>query len=126
MFNLNDVTNGNKKEHNKKWLHILDHPYRILIIGGSGSRKIDALLNVIKEKGDIDKMFLYAKDLSETKYEFLIERREDAGIKHLNNSNAFIECRNTLDGVYENIDDCNPNKKKEKFLLFLMTWLHAL
>ena len=63
-----------------------------MIIGGSGSRKIDALLNVIKEKGDIDKMFLYAKDLSETKYEFLIERREDAGIKHLNNSNAFIEC----------------------------------
>ena len=63
-----------------------------MIIGGSGSRKIDALLNVIKEKGDIDKMFLYAKDSSETKYEFLIERREDAGIKHLNNSNAFIEC----------------------------------
>ena len=92
-----------------------------MIIGGSGSRKIDALLNVIKEKGDIPKKILYAKDLSEKKYKFLIKRREDAGIKHLNNSNAFIECRNTLDGVYENIDDCNPNKKKEKFLLFLMT-----
>ena len=126
MFNLNDITNENKKEHNKKWLHILDHPYRILIIGGSGSRKIDALLNEIKEKDDIDKKNLYAKDLSETKYDFLIERREDAVIKHLNNSNAIIECWNTLDGVYENIDDYKPNKKKEKFLLFLMTWLQAL
>ena len=89
-----------------------------MIIGGSGSRKIDALLNVIKEKGDIDKMFLYAKDLSETKYEFLIERREDAGIKHLNNSNAFIEYSNTSDDVYENIDDYNPNKKKKNVYSF--------
>ena len=63
-----------------------------MIIGGSGSRKIDALLNEIKEKDDIDKKKLYAKDLSETKYDFLIERREDAVIKHLNNSNAVIEC----------------------------------
>ena len=85
MFNLNDITNENKKENNKKWLHILDHPYRILIIGGSGSRKIDALLNAIKEKGDVDKTFLYANDLIEPKHEFLIKRRQDKRINHLNN-----------------------------------------
>ena len=89
-----------------------------MIIGGSGSRQIDALLNVIKEKGDIDKMFLYAKDLSETKYDFLIERREDAAIKYLNNSNAFIECSNTSDDVYKNIDDYNSNKKKKNVFSF--------
>ena len=85
-----------------------------MIICGSGSRKIDALLNVIKEKGDVDKTFLYANDLSEPKHEFFITRRQDERISYLNNQNAFIECSNTLDDVYENIDDYNP-KKNEKF-----------
>ena len=61
---------------------------------------------------------LYAKDLSEKKYKFLIKRREDAGIKHLNNSNAFIDYSNTSDDVYENIDDYNPNKKKKNVYSF--------
>ena len=84
-----------------------------MIIGGSGSGKTNALLNLIKEQDDIDKMYLYAKDLSEPKYEFLIKKREDAGIKHLNNPNAFIECSNTMDDVYENIDEYNPNRWKK-------------
>ena len=63
MFNLDDITNENNKEHNKKWPFIPDHPYRILIIGGSGSGK--TLLNLINEQDDIDKIYLYAKDLSE-------------------------------------------------------------
>ena len=70
-----------------------------MIIGGSGSEKINALLNLIKEQNDIDKIYLYAKDLIEPKYEFLIKKREDAGIKHLNDLNAFIECSNTIDDV---------------------------
>ena len=45
MFNLDAVTNENKKDHNKKWAYILDHPYRILIIGSSGSGKTNVLLN---------------------------------------------------------------------------------
>ena len=49
-----------------------DHPYRILIIGGSGSRKTNTLLNLIKEQDDTDKMYLYTKDLSEPKYEYLV------------------------------------------------------
>ena len=72
MFNLDDITSENSKEHNKKWPYIPDHPYRILIIGGSGSRKTNILLNLISQQDDVDKIYLYAKDLSEPKYEFLI------------------------------------------------------
>ena len=67
MINLDSITNENNKEHNEKWPFIPDHPYRILIIGGSGSGKTNALLNSMKEQDAIDKMFLYAKDLSEPK-----------------------------------------------------------
>ena len=75
MFNLDDITNENNKEHNEKWPYNLDHPYRVLIISGSGSVKTNALLNIIKEQDDIDKICLYARDLSEAKYKFLIKRR---------------------------------------------------
>ena len=77
MLNLDNTTNENKKAHNKKWPFIPDHPYRILIIGGSGSGKTNALLNLISQQDDIDKIYLYAKDLSEPKYEFLIKKCED-------------------------------------------------
>ena len=89
-----------------------------MIIGGSGSRKTNALINLIKEQDDIDKIYLYAKDLSESKYEFLIKKREDAGIKCLNDPNAFIECENTMDDVYENIGNYNPSRKRETLILF--------
>ena len=56
MTNLENITNKNKKEHNEKWPYIPDHPYRILIIGGSGSRKTKALINSMNEQGDIDKI----------------------------------------------------------------------
>ena len=92
MLNLDSITNENNKEHNQKWPYIPDYPYRILIIGSSGSGKTNALLNLIKQQDDIDKIYLYAKDLSEPKYEFLIKKREDAGRKHFDDSNAFIEC----------------------------------
>ena len=92
MINLDSITNENNKGHNEKWPYIPDHPYRTLIIGGSGSGKANTLLNLINEQNDIDKIYLYARDLSEPKYEYLIKKREDAAIKHLNNPNAFIEC----------------------------------
>ena len=61
---------------------------------------------------------MYAKDLSEPKYEFLIKRHEDAGTKHLNDLDAFIECSNTMDDIYENIDDYSPNKKRKILIVF--------
>ena len=76
-----------------------------MLIGGSGPGKTNALLYLISQQDDIDKIYLYPKDLSEPKYEFLIKMREDAGIKHLNDQKAFIECSNAKDDVYENIDD---------------------
>ena len=113
MFNLDHITNENNRDYNKKWPFIPDHPYRILIIGGSGSGKTNSLLNLMKEQDDIDKIYLYAKDLSKPKYEFLIKKREAAGIKYFNDLNAFIECSNTMDDVYDNIDDYNPNRKRK-------------
>ena len=60
-----------------------------MITGGSGSGKRNALINLINEQNDIDKIYLYARDLNEPKYEYLIKKCEDVGIKHLNNPNAF-------------------------------------
>ena len=78
------------------------------------------MLNLINEQKDIDKIYLYAKDLSEPKYEFLIKKRENAGTKHLNDPNAFIECSNTMDDVYDNIDDYNPSRKKTFYLCLMI------
>ena len=86
--------------------------------GGSGSRKTNPLFNLIGQQNDTDNSVLYAKDLSELKYEFLIKKRENAGIKYLNDSNAFIECSNTMDDVYENIDDYNPSRKRKILIVF--------
>ena len=118
LINLDSITNENNKKHNEKWPYIPDHLYRILIIGGSESGKTNTLLNVINEQNDIDKIYLHARDLNEPKYKILIKKRKDAGIKHLNDPNAFIDCSNTMDDVYENI--------QKKSGLFLMIWLQTL
>ena len=80
-----------------------------MINGGSGSGKTNTFLNFIKEQDDIDKVYLCAKDLSEPTFEFLNKKREDAGIKHLN---AFIECSNAMDDVYEDLMITIKQKKK--------------
>ena len=69
MINFNDYTNENKTEYNSKWPHIPDHPYRILIAGGSESVKANTLLNLINNQSDIHKIYLYAKDPYEAKYQ---------------------------------------------------------
>ena len=61
---------------------------------------------------------MFARDLREPKYEYLIKKREDAGINHVNNPNAYIECSNTVDGVYKNINDYNPIRKRKKLIVF--------
>ena len=72
MINLDSATNENNKKQAEKWSYIPDQNYRIIIIGGSGSGKTNALINLINEQNDIDKIYLYARDLSEPKYEYLI------------------------------------------------------
>ena len=118
MLDLDDITKENNRKHTKKWPFIPDHQYRILIIGDFESGKTNALLNLINEQDDIDKIYLYAKDLNESNYKFLIKKREDAGTKHFNVPNAFIECSNTMDDVYEDIDDYNPNRKRSILIAF--------
>ena len=76
MINFDDYTNENKPQHNLNWPYIPDYPYRILIIGGSGSGKTNALLNLINNPPDIDKMYLYANDPYETKYQFLLKKEK--------------------------------------------------
>ena len=88
MINLDSITNENNKEHNEKWPYIPDHPYRILIIGGSGSGKTSTLLDLINKQVDLDKIYLYAKDLNEPKYEYLIKNHKNTGITHLNDPNT--------------------------------------
>ena len=118
MINLDDITIENDKERNEKWPYIPDHPYRILIIGESGSGKTNALVTLINKQDDIDKTYWHANDLSEPKFEFLIKKHENPGIKHLNNRNALIECSNTMDDVYEHIDDYNPSRKRKILIVF--------
>ena len=74
MIDLDSITNENNKKHNEKWPYIPDHPCKILIIGGSGSGKTNALLNLINEQNDIDKIYLYARDLNKPKYEILMQK----------------------------------------------------
>ena len=80
MENYDDSVEIN---HNPNWPYITEHPYRILIIGGSVSGKTNVLLNLIKQQSDIDKIYLYVKDPFKSKYQFLINGRENAGIKKL-------------------------------------------
>ena len=111
MINFDDYANANKIEHNPKWAYIPDHPYRILIAGGSGSGKANALLNLINNQPDIDKIYLYAKDPYEAKYQYLINKREKVGLKHFDDAEVFIDYSNDIHDVYKNIEDCNPNKE---------------
>ena len=89
-----------------------------MIIEGSKSGKTNSLINLINEQNDIDKISLYAKDLSEPWYEYLIKKRKNAGLKHFNDLNALIECSDILDDVYENIDDYSPSRKRKILMVF--------
>ena len=90
MINFDNYVNENKTKHNKNSPYIPDHPYRILIIRGSGSGKANLLLNLIENQSDNDKIYLYAKDPYEAKYHYLINKRERVGINDFNDPKAFI------------------------------------
>ena len=94
MINFDDYVNENKTEHNKNCPNTPDHPYRILIIGGTGSGKTSALLSLIENQPGIDKIYLYTKDPYEAKYQYLINKSEGIDIDHFNDAKAFIENSN--------------------------------
>ena len=118
MINFDESTNESKIEHNSKWPYIPDHPYRIPIVGGSGSGKTNALLNLINNQPDIDKMYLYPKDPYKAKYQYLINKREKVGQNHFHDSKAFIEYLNDMQDVYKSIEDYNPGIKRKLLIVF--------
>ena len=106
MFNLDNITERN---NNGDW------PYRKLVIGPSGSGKTNYLLNSMqKDNNIIDKIYLYAKDLEEPKYKFLINRREQAEINFNDDTTAFIEYSNSMDDILPNIEDYNNKRRRKK------------
>ena len=111
MFNFDYITKEDVKQHNPIWSEIPDHPYRLVTAGGSEFGKTNALLNLINNEPDIDKINFYVKDPYKAKYQLLINKTESIGLKYLNDSKAFIEYLNDMDDIYNNIKECNPNKK---------------
>ena len=105
MINFEDYEIENKTELNQKGSYIADHPYRILIIRASGSEKTNALLNLINNQPDIDKIHLYGKDPFRAKYQYLITKRESTGLKHFKDTKAFIENSNDMEDVYKDIEE---------------------
>ena len=118
MINFDEYTNKNKRKHNPNWPYIPDHPYRILIIGGSGSGKTNTLLSLINNQPDINKIYLYAKGPYEDKYQFLIKKSKSIGLKRFNDPKAFIEYSNDMHDVYNNINDYNLDKENKILMVF--------
>ena len=112
MLNLDDIVSNKKNSSSER----NDWPFRMLIIGPSGSGKTNTLLHLIKNFHPIDKIYLYAKDTDEKKYQYLINKREQAGIKNLNDPHAFIEYSNDMNDVLDDINNYNKNYNKELFI----------
>ena len=113
MLNLNDIVSNKKKSSSE----YNDWPFRMLIIGAPGSGKTNTLLHLIEKFHPIDKIYLYAKDTNEEKYQYLINKREQAGMKNLNDPHAFIEYLSDMNDVRQNINNYNKNRDK-KVLIF--------
>ena len=110
IFNFDNIT---EKDNNKDW------PYRKLVIGPSGSGKTNYLLNSIQRDNIIiDKIYLYAKDLEEPKYQLLINKREKSGINFNHEPNPFIEYSNSMDDILSDIEDYNKKRKRKVLMIF--------
>ena len=83
-------------------------------------KRTNSSFNVIIQQPDIDKIYLYAKDLYEAKYQLLINKRESTGLKHFSDFKAFIEYSNNVDDIFKNIEEGNPNKKCKILIIFDM------
>ena len=118
MINFDDIANESKIEHNPNHLYIPNDPYRIPITGVSRSRKTRALLNQIRHQRDIDKIYLYAKDLHESKNQLLISKRKKLGIDHYSNPKACTEYSNDIQDIYKIVDDYNHTKNAKRLITF--------
>ena len=99
--------------------YLPNHTYRILIIVDSESGKTSVLLNLIKnQRPYTDNIYSNVKDLFESKYQLFVDRREKVGIKKLKNSKAFIDYSETINNVYENLEDYNPIKKRKALIVY--------
>ena len=114
MLNLDNIVSNKKKNSSEND----DWPFRMLIIGPSGSGKTNTLLHLINNFHPIDKIYLYAKDTNEKKYQYLINKRQQAGIKNLNDPHAFIEYSNDMNDVLEDINNYNRNRDKKVLIIF--------
>ena len=114
MLNLDNIVSNKKKSslEDNNW------SFRMLIIRPSGSGKTNTLLHLINNLHPIDKTYLYAKDIYEPKYEYLINKREQAGIKNLNDPHAFIEYSDDMNDVLDDINDYNKNRDKKVLIVF--------
>ena len=114
MLNLDNIVSNKKKSssENDDWL------FRMLIIGPSCSDKTNILLHLIDKFHPIDKIYLYAKNTYEDKYQYLINKREQAGIKNLNDPYAYIEYLNDMNDVLEDINNYNKNRDKKVLIIF--------
>ena len=114
MLNLDNIVSNKKKNS----LENDDWPFRILIIGPSGLGKTNTLLHLIDLFHPLDKIYLYAKDTDEGKYQYLINKREQAGIKNLNDPHAFIEYSSDMNDVLEDINNYNKKRDEKALIIF--------
>ena len=112
MLNLANIVSNKNENKNNNW------PFRMLIIGPSSSGKTNILLHLLNNLHPIDKIYLYAKDIHEPKYEYLINKREQAGINNLNDPKAFIEYSDDVNNVLDNINNYNKNRDKKVLIVF--------
>ena len=112
MLNLDNIVSNKNENKNNNW------PFRMFIIGPSGSGKTNTLLHLINDLHRIDKIYLYAKDLHEPKYKSLINKREQAGIKNLDDPKAFIEYSDDMDDALDDINSYNKNRDKKVLIVF--------
>ena len=114
MLNLDNIV-SNK---NTGFSEDNDWPFRMLIIGPSGSGKTNTLLHLTNDLHPIDKIYLYAKDIHEPKYEYSSNKREQAGIKNLNDTHAFIEYSDDMTDVLDDINNYNKTEIKKVLIVF--------
>ena len=112
MLNLDDIVSNKSSSERNDW------PFRMLIIGPSDSGKTNTLLHLINNLHPIDKIYLYAKDIGEDKFNYLINKREQTGIKNLNDSKAFIEHSDDMSDALGDIKNYNKNRDKKLLIVF--------